>query len=857
VSQRQLAAIMFTDIVGYTDLMGKDQQKALTVLTKNRDLQKPLIEQYSGRLIKEMGDGMMASFASVSEAIQCAHDIQKKAWSDDDLNLRVGIHLGEVVFEGEDVFGDGVNIASRLETLADPGGIYISESVHKSIRGMDITSKYLGEFQLKNVDYPVKTYAIQGEGLPIPDIKEEQQVKLSLWEDINRRGVFRAAITYIGLGFAIFLVLSQYKNWIEVGISSEMAATIELIIKIILIAGFPLSMFLAWSYERSPDGFVRTSSQASFQNPYTPSQKKPFTNRVIIVVLALIIVFMYFSPQTGSKGAIEIDESREKTIAVLPFKNLSDDPETQYFVDGTMDVILTNLSRISDLQVTSRTSVEQYRERQVPVRQIAQELNVNYLLEASVQRVDNRMRIVVQLIDAEEDKHIWAENYNEEWTDILQLESDLSLQIAEQLHARIGNPEIKEIRTAHQTNPLAHDFVLKGNNFWIGNIGTNKQDLDYARQMYEQALQVDPNYALAWYNLGNVERAYYHFYHNRTSEQKEKAKIAFERAMELKPDLYESQKGMAQYYYSCEGDYETSVNILKELLKKYPTSADIKSWLAYNYRRMNDLENTGNFFEESVTLEPTTWSHWYGYGQYLRRAGEYKKSEEAFKRAIILNPASNGTHFQLAALYRSVGEVDKAWEILNRSRFAENYTVLANYHLYTRNFREALRNLKKDQEEVLSFQSLYRPTTLSKAFVYHMMGSDSARAFFEKSIDPIQKKLEEVPEDGRVLLALGLAYAGVGETQKALEYGEKAVSIIDISKDALQGSTFENQLMQIYIVAGEYDKAVNMVQKLVDHNKILTIYNLRQDPLYDPIREMPKFQAILENPDYQFEYEGT
>ena len=164
---RQLAAIMFTDIVGYTDLMGKDQQKAMEVVGKNRDLQKPLIEQFGGRLIKEMGDGLMASFATASEAIQCAHEVQKKAWSDEDLTLRIGIHLGEVVFEGDDVFGDGVNIASRLQTIADPGGIYISDSVHKAIRGMDITSKYLGELRLKNVDYPVKTYAIQGQGLPI------------------------------------------------------------------------------------------------------------------------------------------------------------------------------------------------------------------------------------------------------------------------------------------------------------------------------------------------------------------------------------------------------------------------------------------------------------------------------------------------------------------------------------------------------------------------------------------------------------------------------------------------------------------------------------------------------------------
>ncbi len=167
--ERVLAAIMFTDIVGYTAMMGRDEPKAMEMVRKNREIQKPLIEKYRGSLLKEMGDGNLASFPTASDAIYCAREIQKGLQSIDELNLRIGIHLGEIRIEDGDIYGDGVNVASRLESISDPGGIYISDTVQKSIRSLpDIQTVYLGELELKNVDYPVKTYAIRGENLPQP-----------------------------------------------------------------------------------------------------------------------------------------------------------------------------------------------------------------------------------------------------------------------------------------------------------------------------------------------------------------------------------------------------------------------------------------------------------------------------------------------------------------------------------------------------------------------------------------------------------------------------------------------------------------------------------------------------------------
>jgi len=194
---RQLAAIMFTDIVGYTALMGKDSDKALELVHISKEIQKPLVEQHNGKWLKEMGDGAMAQFGSALDAVNCAVAIQKSARGELDAKLRIGIHLGDVQVEENDVHGDGVNVASRLESIADPGGIYISESIEKAIQGQtDVQAKYLGEVKLKNVAYGVRTYAVQGVGLPVPEVKDKKELSGHFMAELQRRGVIRAGDYY-------------------------------------------------------------------------------------------------------------------------------------------------------------------------------------------------------------------------------------------------------------------------------------------------------------------------------------------------------------------------------------------------------------------------------------------------------------------------------------------------------------------------------------------------------------------------------------------------------------------------------------------------------------------------------------
>jgi len=204
---RQLAAIMFTDIVGYTALMGKDSAKALELVRISKEIQKPLVEKHQGQWLKEMGDGALAMFGTATDAVNCAIEIQRTSRADFEGDFRIGIHLGDVTIEENDVYGDGVNVASRLESIADPGGIYISESIEKAIQGQtDVQAKYLGEVKLKNVAYGVRTYAVQGVGLPVPEVKDDKELSGHFLAEVQRRGVLQAGAAYVVLSLLGYFI---------------------------------------------------------------------------------------------------------------------------------------------------------------------------------------------------------------------------------------------------------------------------------------------------------------------------------------------------------------------------------------------------------------------------------------------------------------------------------------------------------------------------------------------------------------------------------------------------------------------------------------------------------------------------
>ena len=435
---RQLAAIMFTDIVGYTSLMGSDEEAAFDLLKKNRDLQLPLIEKHGGNTLKEIGDGILASFNSASDAVYCALEIQQYSQEHADLSLRIGIHIGDVVFENKDVFGDGVNIASRIQELAPVGGILVSEPVQRNVSNKKgVAAEYFGEKRLKGVAGPVKTYLVH-----VDSVKDDKTILVAEKKTGSKPVTERST----SINSKILWILAP----------------------LIL---FGLGYFIYQGNSSSNIPTTNTETSASTSNP-------------------------------------------ETSIAVLPFDNFSaDKDENQHLCDGIMEEIINHLAKIESLVVRSRSSVEQYREDRPSTVVIGDQLGVSHLLEGSVQVIGGEMKVVVQLIEATGDRHIWQESYIQSLDNIFDVYEDIAQKVADQLAITLSQVEKRQIATIATDNTEAYELYLKAReDIGIWALARDKTYYLNAKQNLQRAASLDPNFAEAILTLASLywqTRLYY------------------------------------------------------------------------------------------------------------------------------------------------------------------------------------------------------------------------------------------------------------------------------------------------------------------------------------------------------------
>jgi TolB-like protein len=548
---------MFTDIVGYTALMGENEASAYQLLKKNRQVQKPIIEKHGGKWLKEMGDGVLASFQTVSDSVYCAIEIQESCLEEPELKLRIGIHQGEVIMEDEDVFGDGVNIASRLEPLAPAGGIYVSESVFRNIQNKEgIRADFVREEILKNVKYPVKIYEVkvnENESLIIDPVKSEQDKNIQ--KPTNRKNLIIAAIVFI-----------------------------------------------------------------------------------IIVVLSFAY-FIIYKQDEGDASVFEL-ENIDKSIAVLPFRNDSPNNENVYFCNGMMEGILDHLSKIPDLSVVSRTSVEQYRDDPPSVVEIAKKLGVNYILEGSVLRIGDQAKISAQLIYAPEDRHLWSKQFDKNVEDIFVVLSEVTQAIANDLKATISPDILERIASEPTSSITAYDYYLQGKDY------LNNGELDKAESLYLLALDKDSSFALAFSSLANIYwwRNQFKFYKDDHSVDTvlqlcnkaitldptladayrirgafldhimfaiEKAERDFRKAIELNPNHLAARRGLAFLLAFHNRDYVSSLKMLRSAEKIDRSPGQLSN--TYNvssliYRTIGNWEKSMYYYNMAKELNPLIWN---------------------------------------------------------------------------------------------------------------------------------------------------------------------------------------------------------------------------------------------------------
>jgi len=416
---RKLAAIMFTDMVGYTALMQKEESKARELIERHRALLKPFVKKHGGEIIQFVGDGTFCRFDSAIEAVNAAVEIQKVLELEPEINLRIGIHVGDVVVKGDEVYGDGVNIAARIEPLAIAGGICVSARVRDDIKnqsGLNLTS--LGKKDLKNVDEEIEVYSVSRETENAPDTP-------ALQKPTPTANIF--SIKWLGIAAVV----------------------------------------------------------------------------ILLVIVGLKVDF-------GTMVAESNEEVNRLSIAVLPFTNMSADPENEFFSDGITEDILTQLSKIHSLEVISRTSIMQYKNTTKSLREIGKELGVATILEGSVRRGGNRVRITAQLIDTETDKNLWADTYDRDLDDIFAIQSDVAKKIAAALKTSLTPEEEDRLNQKPTDNIEAYDYYLRGNDYAYGS--NERNDFEIGIELYQKAIELDPNFSNAYSNLSRGHSDMYWFY---------------------------------------------------------------------------------------------------------------------------------------------------------------------------------------------------------------------------------------------------------------------------------------------------------------------------------------------------------
>jgi adenylate cyclase len=673
--QRHLAAILFTDIVGYTALMQENEQKAVALIKHYNSSLNAIVALHEGKVLNYYGDGSLCIFPSATEAVNCAIELQRELQNYPSVPLRIGLHIGEVLFEDGKALGDGVNIASRVQSLGQANTILFSKEIYDKVKNHpEFNSVSLGFFEFKNVEEPVEVFALSNEGLFVPN-KEHMSGKLKT--NLPKR---------------------KFTTWKHLFAWSSLA--------ILLAAGF-------------------------------------------------LVYKVYFGHQNYAE---------DNSIAVLPFINLSSDPNEAFFADGMMDEILTQLYKIRGLRVISRTSSLKYRNSNKSVPEIANELGVANILECSMQKNGDKVRVIAQLISGKKDDHVWAETYDRDVKDIFVIQSDIAQQIASSLKINIESDVRERIESKPTKNIEAYNLFLKGQN------STNDEE---GKLYLEEAIRLDSTFAEAYAELaGKWIESGLNAGQISSHEVLKNAEPLVQIAMRLKPNL--AQAYIAQAYIDLwyKWDFESVGNSYRRLQLLYPSNPDIGN--SFNFyllalgRFKESMENSSkafnadslyfrnrvdfaisNYFmgDSNAALEILRRSYlirtehyvWENFIRMCVYSGEYKNALSAYEenKSYFNYLSDNFVLGHAAVAYYRTGQVDSAENLLNILKSKSVYSSQGSPSYYI----AAIFTSMSNNEQAIHW--------LQKAFNDH-----EVEMYFLK-VEPMFNPLRNDPRFREILAKIG------------------------------------------------------------------------------------------------------
>jgi len=665
----------------------------------------------------------------------------------------------------------------------------------------------------------------------------------SFFAELKRRNVYKVAITYAVVGWLLIQIATQVFPFFEVpnwGVR---------LMVLIIAFGFPIALILAWAFELTPEGIKRTEDVERTQQ----SRNRAWIY-IVIIAGAISLSLFFLGRYTASPGAgARQTESFEKSIAVLPFENLSDDKANAYFGTGIQDEIMTRLAKIADLKVISRTSTQQYQSKPGNLSQIAKQLGVAHVLEGSVQKVGEQVRVNVQLIRADRDSHLWAETYDRKLTDIFGVESDIAKSIAQALQAKLSGHEEQAFGAKPTSNPEAYDAYLRG----LAAEGESIRSvypIQKAISFYKRAVHLDPAFALAWSRLSRAHSLFYPSFGDST----EAAKRALETAQKLQPDSPETLLALAQYQYSELHDYEAARTNFLGVSKMLPGSSEIPAALAQIARHQGKWDEAVAYYDQALVLDPRNAELLTETADNYDDLRRFDDALKLYDRALEIRPNDLDVLASKAAIYQAQGDLTQAARCLEGvNALTPSYEAVAQkveQLIFERNYREAVQLLET------RFAQFQFGSELELAIFQEFLASSRLLAGdipgAKDSAEQARKILEVVcqnqPDNDFPAIHLARTYAILDDKESAYKEAEHVSALVQ--NDAIRRPGAEENLALIDASFGNNARAISMIAHLLQipyqsslYATPLTPALLRLDPACDALRSDPAFQKLCQN----------
>ena len=575
-----------------------------------------------------------------------------------------------------------------------------------------------------------------------------------------------------------------------------------------------------------------------------------------LVILGMSVLFV-FQPSRIRNSPLNPD----KSIAVLPFENRSEDKANAYFADGIQDEILTRLSKIADLKVISRTSTRQYQSKPHNLGEIAKQLGVANIVEGSVQKVANQVRVNVQLINAQTDSHLWADTYDRKLTDIFAVESEIAKRIAESLQAKLTGHEEQALAAKPTDNPEAYDAYLRGVAFEARS-GYSIDLVLEAIGFYERAVQLDPNFALAWARLSRAHASLClsRSYSYKTAARRDAAKSALDSTQKLQPNSPETLLALGYYQYWVLRDYGSAKTTFGRVRKMLPGSSDVLQALARIARREGHWDESVGYSEQAIGLDPRNVELLTDAAATYAALRQFPPAVKLYDRGLDILPNDPSLLAAKASIYQAEGNLEQATRFLSeitvQTRSEVDFIVKITQLKLERNYAEAVRLLQARQAQ-FHFVSEIEKTLNQEvlAFMQHLAGDAAgAKSTAEQARNTLEPLYKDQQDNAQFAVNLSLSYAILGNKELALKEAERAVMLLPSAKDRLSGPAFEENLALIQTMVGENNRAISTLTQLLQTsynngiyiNTPVTPALLRLDPLWDPLRSDPAFQKLCE-----------